>query len=287
MNSQTYSLRQLAARKKTRTRQLARAIAITSGKGGVGKSNIAINLGLTLQEMGKKVTILDADLGLANVDVLLGQKPLYNIHHVIQGKKRIDEIIMTLENGLKIIPASSGIEKLAELPQEEMDQFIHDLGKIEQNIDYFFIDTAAGISHEVLSFLISSHEIIVITTGEPTAITDAYAIIKTITHKKPDAVIRLIVNMCRTDDEAKIIYNKINAVSLRFLNQKLEFLGGIPFDDTVTQAVRRQKAFVMQYPKSRASAGIRMIAKKILENRTIQKTGNLQDFFNNIKGFMT
>ncbi|MBN1520916.1 MAG: MinD/ParA family protein [Candidatus Aureabacteria bacterium] len=286
-HSQTYSLRQLASQRKRQPRQLSRAVSITSGKGGVGKSNIAINLGLALQDMGKNVTILDADLGLANVDVLLGKKPLYNINHVIEGEKKISEVIMEVQNGLKIIPASSGIEKLANLEQEKMDQFIHDLKEVEKNVDFFLIDTAAGITQEVLGFLTSSNEIIVVTTGEPTAITDAYAIIKSIHHKKTQAAIRIIVNMCKTDEEAEKIFSRIHAVSQRFLSRKLDFLGGIPYDEAVSLSVRAQKPFIALHPRCRASVSIRMIAKKILENRTYKNTGTLQDFFNNIKGFLS
>ena len=287
LNSQTYSLRSLANKRGSRSQLLTKAIAITSGKGGVGKSNIAINLGLALQDMGKSIIILDADLGLANVDVLLGKKPLYNINHVIEGQKNIKEIIMEVENGLKIIPASSGIENLANLDKSEMDRFIGELRHVEQNVDFFLIDTAAGINQEVLAFLLSSNEIFVVTTGEPTAITDAYAIIKAIVHKKRNATIRLIVNMCRTDDEAERIFNKINAVSVRFLNKKLKLLGGILYDSTVSRAVRKQKPFLHHYPNSPASLGVRAIAKKMLEARTVQNTGNLQDFFTNIKGFIS
>lgn len=286
-HSQTYSLRQLASRKSKRPLTLARAIAVTSGKGGVGKSNITINLGLTLQSMDKNVVILDADLGLANIDVLLGKRPKYNISHVIEGNKKIEDIIIEVEGGLRIIPASSGIEKLANLKKEDMDSFISQLKNVEENVDFFFIDTAAGISQEVLGFLLSCNEIFVVTTGEPTAITDAYAIIKAITNKKKDAVIRLIVNMCKTNDEAGIIHKKINAVSQRFLNKKLDLLGGILYDNAVSVSVRKQKPFVQQYPRSTASMGIKMIAKKMLENRTSSGTGTLQDFFTNIKGFMS
>jgi flagellar biosynthesis protein FlhG len=286
-NAQTYSLKQLAARKKDRPHTLARAISITSGKGGVGKSNIAINLGLALQELKKNVIILDADLGLANVDVLLGKKPLFNINHVIEGQKKVEDIIMEVENGLKIIPASSGIEKLASLDQDKMDQFIEGLKSVEHNVDFFIIDTAAGITQAVLHFLIASNEVFVVTTNEPTAITDAYAIIKAITHRKKEARVRVIVNMCRSYDEALSVFNKINAVSLRFLNKNLEFLGGILKDETVSLAVRQQSPFVLRYPKSEAAAGIFQIARKMLENRTPAESGNLQDFFTNIKGLMS
>ena len=168
-----------------------------------------------------------------------------------------------------------------------MDRFIGELRHVEQNVDFFIIDTAAGINQDVLAFLLSSNEIFVVTTGEPTAITDAYAIIKAIVHKKRNATIRLIVNMCRTDDEAERIFNKINAVSVRFLNKKLKLLGGILYDSTVSRAVRKQKPFLHHYPNSPASLGVRAIAKKMLEARTVQNTGNLQDFFTNIKGFIS
>jgi flagellar biosynthesis protein FlhG len=237
--------------------------------------------------MGKKVVIFDADLGLANVDILLGKKPQYNINHVIEGQKKIEEIIMEVDNGLKIIPASSGIEKLASLSAEKMDEIIEGLKAVERDVDFFIIDTAAGIAPAVLGFLVASSEVFVVTTNEPTAITDAYAVIKTLHRRKQNAQTSVIVNMCRGPEEARVIFDRINGVFRRsFQERSLQFLGAVPRDDNVSLAVRRQVPFVLNYPRSEASGAVRQIARKMLENRTPPESG-LDDFFKNIRGLMT
>jgi len=239
-----------------------RTIAITSGKGGVGKTNFTANLGISLSIQGGKVVIIDADLGLANIDVIFRLSPKFNLRHVIAGEKTISEIMIEGPFGVMIIPASSGVEYLANLPQEKREKFIEELFETTEEADFLLIDTAAGISQNVLSFATAAEEVIVITTPEPTSITDAYAMIKVL-FQREHSNIKLLVNMAFSANQAKEVAEKINLVVKQFLKKEIDFLGYILEDENMPQAVKEQKPLILLNPNSKAARCITNIASKI------------------------
>lgn len=264
---------QNSATRKTKT------IAITSGKGGVGKTSVAVSLAIALAKRNYSVTLLDADLGLANVNVVLGIIPKYNLYHVIKGKKKLEEIIIDVPEGIKIIAGASGFHQLANLDVKQREYFIKALSELNDD-DYMIIDTGAGISQNVLSFLVASDEVIVVTTPEPTAITDAYGTIKAIAANDPDKTVKLLVNRAQTVTEAKKVAQRVINIAGQFLNIKVDNLGFI-FDDLyVGKSIRNQKPFIVSYPKSKASTCIEIIADRVanIESDTDKGTGMLSFF---------
>lgn len=257
-------------------------IAVASGKGGVGKSNLTINIGIALIEFGKRVTILDADFGLANVDILLGLIPEFNLHNVLFGDKSISEISIEGPRGIKIIPAGSGIKQMAELTDELKQKLLNNFGHLNYNTDVLLIDAAAGISSNVIDILLASGDIIIVTTPDPTAITDAYSTIKVIVKENFNKRIRLVVNSVQNPDEGEQIYNQINSATEKFLDKSIEYLGFVYEDQNLVKSVRQQKAVIDLYPNSASSKCFYMLAKKILDMETdIPRTGFL-NFFKNI-----
>ncbi|MGQ9842508.1 MAG: MinD/ParA family protein [Spirochaetota bacterium] len=256
-----------------------KTIAITSGKGGVGKTSVAVSLAIALAKRNYSVTLLDADLGLANVNVVLGIIPKYNLYHVIKGKKKLEEIIIDIPEGIKIIAGASGFHQLANLDVKQREYFIKALSELNDD-DYMIIDTGAGISQNVLSFLVASDEVIVVTTPEPTAITDAYGTIKAIAAIDPDKTVKLLVNRAQTVTEAKKVAQRVINIAGQFLNIKVDNLGFI-FDDLyVAKSIRNQKPFIVSYPKSKASTCIEIIADRVahIESDTNKGTGMLSFF---------
>lgn len=255
MSSMPYALRSTPVR----------TIAITSGKGGVGKTNITANLGLAIAAQNKRVGIIDADLGLGNIDVILKLKPKYNMEHVIAGKRTLKEIFIKGPAGLIIIPASSGTLSMANLPDLNRDKLIKDLIQCTLDFDIMFIDTGAGMSNIVVDFTLAAKEIIVITTPEPTAITNAYAMIKVISqHRKAD--IGIIVNMVQTNHQAREVADRIIIAARRHINAKAHFMGHILTDSAVSDAIFAQQPLVFKYPTSDAAQCINILADKILAN---------------------
>lgn len=261
----------------------ARVITITSGKGGVGKTNFAVNLGIALSKLGRKTLLVDADLGLANVDVVLGLIPKYNLGHVLLGEKKIDDIIIKGPEGMKIIPSGSGMYKLANLSDKKLAQCLEYLNQLEKSTDFILIDTGAGLSKNVLKFTLAAGEVIIITTPEPTAITDAYGIIKVITASKRDLPIRVVINMVKNEKEAEEVMERLSAVSQRFLGLDLERLGFIPLDATVPKAVKEQQPFILGHPRSLVAQNINQIANKLV-NGNIQATSGSISFFERLLG---
>jgi len=242
-----------------------RTIAITSGKGGVGKTNIAVNMGLAMAAQNRRVGIIDADLGLANIDVILKLKPKYNIEHVIAGRKTLEEIFIRGPAGLTIIPASSGKMSLANLPHLERNRLMRELARSTSDFDIMFIDTAAGISHNVVDFALAAQEVIVITTPEPTAITDAYAMIKVISQlKRTD--IGIIVNMVDNAHQAQEVAARLITAAKRFINAKADFMGHILTDVAVSDAVSAQQPLIFRYPQSGAAQCINVPVDRIMGN---------------------
>lgn len=248
-----------------------RIIAVTSGKGGVGKTNAVANLAVSLAELGKKVVVLDADFGLANIDVLLGLTPRFNLGHVLFGNKTLTEIMIQGPNGIRIIPASSGLQRLAELTAEQRDYLVESFADLHADTDYLLIDTAAGISRNVIHFLVSAQEVIVVSAPEPTAIVDGYAVIKIILKEDPAKPVQVIINSVQRDEEAREVFGQINSVVRRFLGRDVHYLGHIERDPHVTQAVRAQVLVAHQFPDAPASRCFRHIARTIS-----QQTGAAQ-----------
>jgi flagellar biosynthesis protein FlhG len=242
-----------------------RVLAVTSGKGGVGKTNVVANLAFGLSKLGKRVMVLDADVGLANMDVLLGLSPKFHLGHVFSGQKRLEEIIVPGPGGIRIIPASSGIQELVDLTREQRLSIMAELNALDGDIDILLIDTSAGISSNVTYFNLLADEIIVLASSEPTSITDAYALMKVLFLKYGEKSFKLLVNAIRNDKEAREVFLNLSTVAERFLNLSIDYWGFIPHDPNLPKAVCKQKLLMELYPESKASLGIEKLAKKIWE----------------------
>lgn len=243
--------------------KMPRMIAVTSGKGGVGKTNVVANLSASLSEMGKKVVVLDADFGLANLDVLLGLTPRYHLGHVLYGDKTLNDIMIEGPKGIQIIPASSGLQPMSELTLTQLNYLLENFASLDQDTDYFIIDTAAGISRNVTHFLLSAQDIIVVSAPEPPAIIDAYAVIKIVLAEDRNKSIKVLINSADGAEAAQEIFCQINSVVKRFLNQEVEYLGHIERDQYVLQAVRSQMLVTHRFPNAPASRCFRDLAKRI------------------------
>ena len=256
-----------------------RVIAVTSGKGGVGKTNISVNLAASLSLAGQRVMLMDADLGLANVDVLLGLEPHFDLQHVISGEKSLDEIIVEGPLGIHVVPASSGVERMAELTSVEHASLIAAFSELKQPIDVLIVDTAAGIADGVVSFAKACQEVIVVVCDEPTSLTDAYALIKVLSMRHGIKQFQILANMVKDESQGLNLYEKLLNTTDRFLEVGLKYLGAVPFDEQLRQSVRAQKPVVEAYPRSPAAKALVRIGEKI--NRwplPDQATGYLQFF---------
>ena len=268
-----------------RDRENIRVIAITSGKGGVGKTNISANLAYVLSRMKKKTLIFDADMGLANIDIILGLFPKYNMHHVLLGEKSLEEVIVPGPGGIKILPAASGIQEMAELSKGQKIALMDELNNLNEGFDFMFIDTAAGITSNVLYFNMAAKEIIVVVSPEPTSLTDAYALIKILYNGHDEKRIMLIVNMVKNSYEGREVYRKLSKATERFLDLSIEYLGYIVHDEKVTEAVIQQKMFTEIYPYAQASKCLSSIAKKLcLEQPKEYNLGSMKFFSRAIIG---
>lgn len=244
----------------------ARVIAVTSGKGGAGKTNVAVNLSYALLKLGHEVVVLDADLGLANVDVLLGTTPRWHLGHAIHGEKSILDLLYSAPEGLKLIAGGSGLSELVDLPQADLERFLHSLKELETHTDFLVVDTGAGMGRAVMAFTLAADEVMVVTTPEPTAITDAYAVIKAVVRRQPAARISLVINQAHDRAEAEQAGQRLSATVLRFLDAHLEILGHIPFDPQVGRSVRSQTPFLLAAPNSQAAAAIWQLARRLTGN---------------------
>ncbi|TCO79928.1 MinD/ParA family protein [Marinisporobacter balticus] len=266
--------------KNTADTDSTRVITITSGKGGVGKSNFTINLGLSLNKLGYKVTILDADLGLANIDIILGVIPKYSLAHVIRKEKSLEEIMVEGPGGIKLISGGSGLKELANLTEEQITNLIVNLKLLGKSTDFILIDTGAGINNSVLSFVDAASEIILVTTPEPTSITDAYAVLKNIVLNDKEKIIRVLINRVENNEEGLEVFNKLNTASQRFLNVSLQRLGYLYDDILVSRAVKRQTPFLLVYPNSLVSKGVETIASRLVNetNSEVFEVSGLKKF---------
>ncbi len=238
-------------------------IAVTGGKGGVGKTNVAVNLSVTLAQMGRRTLLLDADLGLANVDILLGVSPKETISDVIDGKCTLKEVMCNGPAGMKVIPASSGTQRMVHLPPSAHAGLIHGFSELSNDIDVLVIDTAAGISDTVVSFVRAAQETIIVACNEPTSITDAYALIKLLSTEYGLFQFRLVANMIRSNQDSKDLFTKLSNVTDRFLDIGLQLVGAIPYDEHVRKSVVRRKAITDLYPQSPAAIAFRALAQKV------------------------
>jgi len=291
MNDQAQSLRKLVSinerarsldSKESQDSGLAKFITVTSGKGGVGKSNFTLNFALSLQSLGKEVLIFDADIGMANIDVLMGTNSRYNLHHLLQREKSIHEIVGKGPNGLSYISGGSGITDLISLSEHDIQYFTSQIELLASQVDYIIFDTGAGLSKENIQFITSADECLVVTTPEPTAITDAYALIKIIHGIDQDVVFQLIVN--RVDDEKEALFtaNKIKLVARKFLDIDIPMLGYISDDSHVVQAVKKQVPFSIAFPNTVASKDVQRLAK----HYAIVPSASERETLTGIKGFM-
>jgi flagellar biosynthesis protein FlhG len=253
---------QAAGLRQMRNQKPVRVIAVTSGKGGVGKTSVSVNLSLAFAAQGKNVMLLDADLGMANVDVMLGLPSAYNLQHVISGERSLDEIIVPGPMGLKVIPASSGTQSMAELNELQTAGLIQAFSELHDSVDNLVIDTAAGISSSVVSFCKAAQEVLVVVCDEPASITDAYAMIKLLSREYGVQRFHVLANMVNSAQEGRDLYNKLSRVTSRFLDVTLNFLGVLPYDPYLRKAIQRQKAVVDAYPRSRASIAFKNLAQK-------------------------
>ena len=240
-------------------------ITVTRGKGGVGKTNVVVNLAVGLARTGKRVLVLDADLGLGNVDVLLGLVPRYTLEHVLGGSHHLSDIIIQGPAGIQVLPAGSGLPQLTSLTDSQQLILQTELERVADTVDVLLIDTGAGVSPTVTFFASAAQETIVVISPEPTSLTDAYALIKVLCRQHRERRFKVLVNMVKSQRDATQTFRKIDAAADRFLNINLEYLGYIPFDDYLPMAVLQQKAVTECFPGSPASQAFHQLAKKIAE----------------------
>jgi flagellar biosynthesis protein FlhG len=239
-------------------------IAITGGKGGVGKTNLAVNLSIALAEQRRRVMLLDADLGLANVDVLLGLKPKNTLADVLSGKANIMDVVVNGPSGVRIVPASSGVQRMADLNLQEHAALINGFGELANQIDIMVVDTAAGISSNVVNFVRACQEVIVVVCDEPSSITDAYALIKLMNTEYSMTRFQVVANMCRSVQEGSRLFQKLNQTCERFLDVTLQYMGSVPFDENLRLAVQKQTPLLQFAPRCKAAQAIRTLSNKIM-----------------------
>ena len=257
-----------------------RVIAVTSGKGGVGKSNVVVNLGLALAQMGQKVLLIDADLGLANLDILLGLSPSFTIHDLLSLRRSLSEVMVDGPEGIKILPASSGIPELADLDKHQKMFLLGELDDYSENIDVVLIDTGAGISRNVLFFNIAAQERIVVANNEPTSITDAYALIKVLASQHGENHYRLLVNGLAKPQDGEMVYRTMLRVTERFLGGiSLDYLGFIPYDEAIPKAVLKQQPVLTLFPRARVSRSFNSLAKRLWDLSAPPRMGSNIKFF--------
>jgi flagellar biosynthesis protein FlhG len=251
--------------------QRLKTVAITSGKGGVGKTNVVVNLGVALANKKVKVAILDADYGLGNIDILLGIEPRHDLNDLINERASLEQILVK-RNGLLIIPATSGIQSLTQLtPQQELVLF-RELKKLEEMVDILIIDTAAGISDNVISLLLSADEVFLVVSSEPTSIVDSYAVVKVVSELDPFKRFSVIANQVEDEEESAEIFLKISRATIKFLNKTIEYMGAVQHDKKLIESVKFQRPVVEQFPDSRSSQDFVRLAR-LLQNRIFYKAG--------------
>lgn len=266
-----------------------RIISVASGKGGVGKTNFSVNLAIALNQLEQQVMLLDADLGMANIDVVCGLSPKFNLGHVISGSRSFQDIVLDCFNGVSVIPGVSGVEDLTSLTVKQQQRFFDELEKFDalHTSKTLLIDIGAGMGPTVINFMLASSECIVITTPEPTAMMDAYALIKTIIGRKPEADIGVVVNMVRSKEEGLQVFHSMSMIAQQFLNHPLQYIGHLLTDPAVSKSVKTQSPFLLSHPGSPVSKCVREIALK-LSNRQgpVQQEMSLRGIFERFSSFL-
>lgn len=257
-----------------------RVIAVTSGKGGVGKSNVTINFALSLMQKGQKVVVIDLDLGMANIDILLGLAPKHNLIHMIDGELSIFDVMEKGPNGLEYIAGGSGFQEILQLDEARLRQFFQQFAKLHGYADTILLDTGAGISQESLRFILAADEVFLVTTPEPTAITDAYSMLKILHAKDAEIQVRMIINRVQSFREGKIVANKIKTVAEQFLSMQVGYLGYLEEDPQVMQAVKKQMPYLLAFPNSTATLGMRELTAAFLAG------GEMSEKHGGMKGFI-
>lgn len=273
---------------QTESRPAARVITVTSGKGGVGKSSISINLAILLSRLGKRVIVLDADFGLANIEVMLGIRPRFTMADLMFRGKELKEIITQGPENISFISGGSGIQELARMSRDQVMYLTRKLAELDACADVIIIDTGAGIADNVLEFVVASSEVLLVATPEPTSITDAYALLKALNRKKEfsknNTTIKMIANRVRSQEEGQHLYEKMSVVVNKFLNIPVEYLGAVPLDDQITKAVMRQKPVSVTNPDAPSSRAIKAITDRLmdLEEGNLQERRGISQFFSNL-----
>ncbi len=263
-----------------------RVFSITSGKGGVGKTAMVANTAVLLAKMGKRVLILDADLGLANIDVVFGLAPKYNLNHFFSGDFDLETIMVEGPQGIKILPAGSGVQRFTRLDTEQKMRLLEALDSMHGEFDIVLIDTEAGISENVTYFNTAAQDILVVTTPEPTAITDAYALMKLLSTQYHEKHFNLIVNFVKNEDEALDVYKKLTMVANRYLDISIDFLGSVPTDKQMIDSIRQQKVIVELFPQSKTSQAFEAMARTIIEEpQNLEPKGSVQFFWKRLLDF--
>lgn len=284
---QAQQLRNIVKLSNQRVNQVSRVITVTSGKGGVGKSNSAVNLAVCLRKLGKRVIIFDADFGLANVEVMFGTVPKYNLLDLIYKGKNIKEIITLGPEEIGFLSGGSGISELANLNRNQIEILVSNLAELDGLADYIIIDTGAGISDAVLEFVMVSNEIVLVITPEPTSLTDAYSLLKVLNNSQRfqsnECKIRVLSNKANSYHEGMNSYEKLNTVVKKFLNMNISILGLIPNDDNVQKAIIKQKPVSLLYPNSKASKAYQEISKLLLDEvKEYQSKKGITGMFNEL-----
>ncbi|EKE80823.1 antiactivator of flagellar biosynthesis [Idiomarina xiamenensis 10-D-4] len=260
-------------------KSLVKVIAVTGGKGGVGKTNVSLNTAIAMAQQGQRVLVLDADLGLANVDVMLGLRVEKNLSHVLSGQCALDDILIEGPAGIKIVPATSGTKSMVDLSAAEHAGLIRAFSTLRDDYDVLIVDTAAGIGDMVVSFAKAAQDVMVVVCDEPTSITDAYALIKVLSREQGVFKFKIVANMVKTLRDGQVLYNKLTKVTDRFLDVALELAAIVPFDENLRLAVRKQQALVAAYPKSPASLAFKALANKAVNWPIPAQPGGHLEFF--------
>ncbi|UWX04684.1 P-loop NTPase [Pseudoxanthomonas sp. NC8] len=258
-----------------------RSIAVTGGKGGVGKTNLSVNLAASLAGLGKRTLLLDADLALANVDVLLGLTPQHTLTDLVSGRCELDEVILEGPNGMLVVPAASGRRHMAELqPAQHVGLMVNVFNDLQRDLDILIVDTAAGITDSVLTFSKAAQDAVVVVCDEPASITDAYALIKVLSRERGVDRVQVVANMVRSPAEGRGLYDKLSRVCERFLGDvSLNFLGAVPQCDWLRMAVQRQQAVATAYPASPSARAIAEIARRAARwEAPVAPRGNIEFF---------
>jgi len=277
---------------KIKINRRAKVIAVTSGKGGVGKTSVTVNLAIALSQKGFRVVIIDADLGLSNIDVVFGIVPKYTLLDSVNSEKSILDILCDGPSNIKFISGGSGVQKLINLDKNSLNAFIGNMSLLDHIADYILIDTGAGLSETVMNFVLSAEEVLLVITPEPTSITDAYALVKNVSRIRKDCLINVLINRADNENEAKSVYNNFAMVADRFLNMKLDTLGYLPYDQSFTKSVKMQRPYLLSYPKNFTSKLFYDIADLLTKKDLDQNQNNviqpgIKGFINRFVGLFT